>query len=75
VPPLSLDGRANMPKDELADLLLSKTFTVNGLKIVDVGVRPYSGTTPKQLENLRSIVRNPSIGVDAVRLFRLPDSN
>ena len=75
VPMLSLDGLADMTKDELARRLLAETFTVNDLKIVNVGVRPWSGTTPEQLENLRSIVSNPSIDVDAVRLFLLPDDN
>ncbi|PXW29747.1 hypothetical protein [Paraburkholderia caballeronis] len=78
---LSLDGNANMSKDELARHLSQRvfeTFTGNAgdkLKFVDVGVKPWSGTTPEQLENLRSIVEDPSIPVDAVRLFRLPDSN
>jgi len=81
VPMLSLDGHADMTQDELARFLSKgavETFTGNTgntLKILNVGVTPWIGTTPKQLENLRSIVKERSIDVDAVRLFRLPDIN
>ncbi|WP_250511779.1 hypothetical protein [Caballeronia sp. GACF4] len=46
----------------------------NGLRMINVGVAPWSGTTPSQLENLRQIVEDHTNGVDAVRLFKLPDA-
>jgi hypothetical protein len=75
----SLDTIGDMAEDELAQFLTQGgpqlDITDNGLKIVNVGVTPWSGTTPRLLESLRRIVENPTIGVDAVRLFQLPDSN
>jgi hypothetical protein len=75
----SLDTTSDIAEDELARLLTQGgpqlDITENGLKIVNVGVTPWSGTTPRLLESLRRIVGNPTIGVDAVRLFQLPDSN
>lgn len=75
----SLDSIGGMAEDELARFLThggpQLDITDNGLKIVNVGVTPWSGTTPRQLENLRRIVESPTSGVDAVRLFRLPDSD
>jgi hypothetical protein len=75
----SLDSIGGMAEDELARFLTQGgpqlDITDNGLKIVNVGVTPWSGTTPRQLENLRRIVESPAIDVDAVRLFQLPDSD
>lgn len=74
-----LDSIGDMSEDELAILFVhgEQQFDIadNGLKIVNVGMAPWSGTTPRQLENLRRIVASPTIGVDAVRLFRLTDSD
>jgi len=75
----SLERIDDMADDELARFLSQDgsqlDITANGLKIVNVGVTPWSGTTPRQLENLRRIVESTSIDVDAVRLIRLPDGD
>jgi len=79
VPMHSLDSIGGMGEDALAQFFTQGgpqlDIANNGLKIVNVGVTPWSGTTPSQLENLRRIVESPTSGVDAVRLFQLPDSD
>ena len=72
----SLDTIDKMDNGQLREFIARHASGLdlnNTLLVIDVGVTPWSGTTPAQLQNLRRIVEDDTFGLDGVRIFRMPD--
>ncbi|MDB5946005.1 MAG: hypothetical protein JWQ33_1031 [Ramlibacter sp.] len=72
----SLDKICNMDDGQLNQFIVRQGSNLDvgsTLKVLDVGVTPWSGTTPFQLQKLRSIVEDDAFDLDGVRLFRMSD--
>lgn len=72
----SLDTIDKMDNGQLKEFIARHASGLdlkNTLMVIDVGVTPWSGTTPAQLQNLRRIVEDDTFGLDGVRIFQVPD--